>query len=89
MTAKSEKDCLDLLVKEMSSLSDREVPDEAPESAGSQMSALSSEFPRMYRMIWDVDVYAALSRAPAQGTSTNVMIAKTIRAAMADIRPSS
>ncbi|KND89217.1 hypothetical protein TOPH_06204 [Tolypocladium ophioglossoides CBS 100239] len=75
LAARSEEECFELLVKELLSIPDRELPisqngDTSPE--GGQLTPVAS-----------------FSRGPAKGTSTNVMIAKTIRAAMSDIRPSS
>lgn len=49
MTVRSEKECLDLLAKEMASLPDREIPptDAAESAEGSQVSALSSRYFRL------------------------------------------
>ncbi|OAA36088.1 hypothetical protein NOR_07694 [Metarhizium rileyi] len=74
-TARSENECYDLLVKEISSIPDREVP----VAENGESTAKSSRFgPR-----------SQLTHGSTQSTSTNVMIAKTIRAAMAGIRPGS
>ncbi|OWT43031.1 hypothetical protein VFPPC_18248 [Pochonia chlamydosporia 170] len=75
VTARSEEECYDLLVKEISSIPDREVPVAQNGENGTESNQVAP--------------MPHLSRGPAPGTSTNVMIAKTIRAAMAGMRPGS
>ncbi|OAQ89763.1 hypothetical protein VFPFJ_06177 [Purpureocillium lilacinum] len=77
MAPKSEEECFELLVKELSSIPDREPPvaqngETSPD--GGQLTPVAM---------------TSTSSAPGVGTATNVMIARTIRAAMSDIRPSS
>ncbi|KAK9443510.1 hypothetical protein MAJ_03494, partial [Metarhizium majus ARSEF 297] len=75
VTARSEEECYDLFVKEISSIPDREVPVTQNGESGTEQNQ-AGPIPQ-------------LSRGTTPGTSTNVMIAKTIRAAMAGIRPGS
>ncbi|KAK4083293.1 hypothetical protein Purlil1_10704 [Purpureocillium lilacinum] len=97
MAPKSEEECFELLVKELSSIPDREPPvaqngETSPD--GGQLTPVASES-RMRQQdgsgvpAHTRDAVTSTSSAPGVGTATNVMIARTIRAAMSDIRPSS
>ncbi|KAK2609198.1 hypothetical protein QQS21_002280 [Conoideocrella luteorostrata] len=95
-TVKSEEECYDLLAKEMASIPDRETPAPQHEETnieGPQASPSDGEHRTLATMLLkhrSSDMAASgLSRAPAASTSTNLIIAKTIRAAMAGIRPRS
>ncbi|UNI13616.1 hypothetical protein JDV02_000342 [Purpureocillium takamizusanense] len=76
MAPKSEEECFELLAKELSSLPDREPP-----------VAQNGETSPDGGQLTPVAMTTSVSNVPAVGTATNVMIAKTIRAAMSDIRP--
>ncbi|KAK5988622.1 hypothetical protein PT974_10108 [Cladobotryum mycophilum] len=71
MTARSEQDCYELLLKELSSIPDREPPPPETTEASSQLELTPS------------------SQVPVNTAATNSVITKTIRAAMADIKPAS
>jgi len=97
MAPKSEEECFELLVKELSSIPDREPPiaqngETSPD--GGQLTPVASES-RMRQQdgsgvpAHTRDAVTSTGSAPGVGTATNVMIARTIRAAMSDIRPSS
>ncbi|KAJ6446980.1 acetyltransferase [Purpureocillium lavendulum] len=95
MAPKSEEECFELLVKELSSIPDREPPiaqngETSPD--GGQLTPVASEFAKSHEHNLGITAHMRVvvtSRAPAAGTATNVMIARTIRSAMSEIRPSS
>lgn len=77
---KSEQDCFERLALEFASLPDREMPPEVsdPVAAQQQQQQLTSAASR-----------ALPDHKISPNTPTNNFVAKTIRAAMADIKPSS
>ncbi|KAL7934663.1 hypothetical protein V8C35DRAFT_327062 [Trichoderma chlorosporum] len=72
---KSEQDCFELLALEFSSLPDREMPPEVSDTAAGQQQQLTKPGSTDHRI--------------TPNTPTNNFVAKTIRAAMADVKPSS
>ncbi|KAL7906460.1 hypothetical protein GGI35DRAFT_109480 [Trichoderma velutinum] len=76
---KSEQDCFERLALEFASLPDREMPPEVSDPvAGQQQQQLSNPASR-----------AIPDHSISPNTPTNNFVAKTIRAAIADIKPSS
>ncbi|KAJ4858198.1 hypothetical protein T069G_06465 [Trichoderma breve] len=77
---KSEQDCFERLALEFASLPDREMPPEVsdPVAAQQQQQQLTNAASR-----------AVPDHKISPNTPTNNFVAKTIRAAMADIKPSS
>ncbi|KAM0249693.1 hypothetical protein ACHAQJ_008926 [Trichoderma viride] len=76
LKVKSEQDCFELLALEFASLPDREMVPEGPDAAaaaGQQQLGKPAS--------------AAANHQCTSNTPTNNLIAKTIRAAMADIKP--
>ncbi|KAH0495948.1 hypothetical protein TgHK011_009471 [Trichoderma gracile] len=76
---KSEQDCLELLALEFSTLPDREMPSEGSGSGTSQQQQVARP----------ASTPAVPGHAISPNTPTNNLIARTIRAAMAEIKPSS
>ncbi|EHK17274.1 uncharacterized protein TRIVIDRAFT_66217 [Trichoderma virens Gv29-8] len=77
---KSEQDCFELLALEFASLPDREMPPEVSDPvAGQQQQQLTKPS----------SATAMPDHRITPNTPTNNFVAKTIRAAMADIKPSS
>ncbi|KAK1237139.1 hypothetical protein MKX07_006018 [Trichoderma sp. CBMAI-0711] len=74
--ANSEQDCLELLALEFSTLPDREMPSEGSNAGTSQQQQVSRPA-------------SVPGHAISPDTPTNNLIARTIRAAMAEIKPSS
>ncbi|PTB62649.1 hypothetical protein BBK36DRAFT_8229 [Trichoderma citrinoviride] len=78
-TVRSQQDCLELLALEFSSLADREMPSQGFDAAASQQQQVAGP----------ASAPAVPGHAIASGTPTNNLIARTIRAAMVEIGPSS
>ncbi|KAL7813855.1 hypothetical protein V8C44DRAFT_326469 [Trichoderma aethiopicum] len=72
---KSEKDCFELLALEFSSLPDREMPSDGSGAGASQQQQVARA------------ASGVPSHTVSPNTPTNNFIAKTIRAAMSDIKP--
>ncbi|KAM6484697.1 hypothetical protein HDV62DRAFT_304659 [Trichoderma sp. SZMC 28011] len=78
---KSEQDCFERLALEFASLPDREMPPEVSDPVAAQQQQQQQLTSAASRAVPDHKI--------SPNTPTNNFVAKTIRAAMADIKPSS